>query len=172
MRPLDLVELEGPSDGLDDVVGGAADAASLELRVVLDADPGQHRHLFASKAADATSSAVGTQTGLRRGDAGAAGGQELSDLVGLGHVLHGRALPDRRGRGWQYPYGPHLPIREIRAHHGLMPATSLLDRPAVQIAVPAARGASDERRRRSITLAAAVLGFFIVTLDAVVVNVA
>src|SRR5436305_14332584 len=53
-----------------------------------------------------------------------------------------------------------------------MPATSLLDRRAPQGAMPAVRRASSPRRHRSITLAAAVLGFFIVTLDAVVVNVA
>src|SRR5437868_15325940 len=53
-----------------------------------------------------------------------------------------------------------------------MPATSLLDRPAPQVAMPAGRRASSPRRGRSITLAAAILGFFIVTLDAVVVNVA
>jgi hypothetical protein len=45
--PLDIVEMQRVGDGVEDVVGDAANGAAFELRVVLDADPGEHRHFLA-----------------------------------------------------------------------------------------------------------------------------
>ena len=60
----DVVELQGAGDGFEDVLGDAADVAAFELRVVLDADPGEHRHLLAAQPGDAAAAAVGAQAGL------------------------------------------------------------------------------------------------------------
>ena len=46
MGPFDLVELQGAGDGFEDVLGDTFDVAAFELGVVLDADPGEHRHFF------------------------------------------------------------------------------------------------------------------------------
>ena len=48
--PFDLVELQGTGDGVEDVLGDAADVAALEPDVVLGADPGEQRHLLAAQA--------------------------------------------------------------------------------------------------------------------------
>ena len=49
------------------------DVAAFELGVVLDADPGQHRHLLAAQPGHASPAAVGAQAGLLRRDPGPAG---------------------------------------------------------------------------------------------------
>ena len=43
-----LVELQGAGDAFEDVVGHAVCVAALEPRVVLDADPGEHRDFLAA----------------------------------------------------------------------------------------------------------------------------
>src|SRR4051794_11200042 len=85
---LDVVQLEGAGDGIEDVVGDATNGAALELGVVLDTDPGEHGHLFAAQPLHATAAPVGAQPGLGRRDSGAAGGEELADLVPGPHVAH------------------------------------------------------------------------------------
>ena len=94
MGSFDVVELQRASDGVEDVVGHAADGAAFELDVVLGADPGEHRHLLAAEACDAASSG-GAQPGLVGCDAGATGREEVADRVAVGHVSHGTSLPDR-----------------------------------------------------------------------------
>src|SRR5699024_5393146 len=62
--------------------------AAFELRVILDADPGQHGDLGASQTLDPP---VGTrgQTDLFRGDPVAPRGQEFADLRSIVHDSHG-----------------------------------------------------------------------------------
>src|SRR5699024_8410153 len=64
------------------------DPAAFELRVILDADPGQHGDLGASQTLDPP---VGTrgQTDLFRGDPVAPRGQEFADLRSIVHDSHG-----------------------------------------------------------------------------------
>ena len=97
MGPFDVVELQRPDDGLEDVLGHATDVAALELRVVLDADPRQHRHLLAAQPGDATPTTVGRQAGLLRGDPGPAARQELTDLVHDIGPSDDAATPSRYG---------------------------------------------------------------------------
>jgi hypothetical protein len=46
----DLIELQRSGDGFEYVFGNAADAAPLELGVVLDADASEQGHFFSSQA--------------------------------------------------------------------------------------------------------------------------
>ncbi len=55
---LGLVELQGAGDSLQDVFGHAGGVSALKSRVVLDADPCQHRCFFASQAGHTTLVAV------------------------------------------------------------------------------------------------------------------
>jgi hypothetical protein len=59
VRPLDLVELEGSRDRFEHIFGDASDVAAFELRVVLDADVGEERHLLASQPRDSSPPTVG-----------------------------------------------------------------------------------------------------------------
>ena len=59
MRPLDLVELEGPRDGFEHVLGDTSHVAAFQLRVVLDADARQQRHLLAPQPGDPSPAPVG-----------------------------------------------------------------------------------------------------------------
>ena len=70
-----LVELQGAGDAFEDVVGHAVGVAAFEPRVVLDADPGEHRHFLAAQALDPPVRAVDGKPGLFGGDLGAAGGR-------------------------------------------------------------------------------------------------
>jgi hypothetical protein len=58
VRVLGLVKLQRAGESLQHVFGHAGGVPALESRVVLDADPGQHRCLFASQAGDTTLVAV------------------------------------------------------------------------------------------------------------------
>ena len=49
---LGLPELEGVREPVEDPVGDAADVSALEAGVVLDADPGEDRHLLAAQPRD------------------------------------------------------------------------------------------------------------------------
>jgi len=83
MAALGVVELERPGQCLQHALGGAAHVSALQARVVRDAHAGQDRDLFAAQSGNATST-VGRQPGLLGRDPGAAGGQELTDvLLGL-----------------------------------------------------------------------------------------
>src|SRR2546430_1190444 len=89
VRPLDLVELQGRRYGFEHVFGDAQDLAAFQLRVVLDADAREERHLLAPQPGD-PSPAVDAQPGPLRGDPGPSRGQELADLVSAAHAVHGR----------------------------------------------------------------------------------
>ena len=47
--PLGVVELQGTGDGVEDVVGHAADVALLQADIPVGADPGEHGDLFAAQ---------------------------------------------------------------------------------------------------------------------------
>jgi hypothetical protein len=50
--PLDIVELKGSRDRFEHIFGDAPDVAAFELRVVLDADAREERHLLAPQPGD------------------------------------------------------------------------------------------------------------------------
>jgi hypothetical protein len=52
VRLFGLVELQGPSESVQDAVGGAGEIAAFELGVVLDADTGQVGDLTAAQPRD------------------------------------------------------------------------------------------------------------------------
>ena len=77
---LSLVELERPGERLEHALGDAADVTALQARVVRDADAGQDGDLFAAQSGYAPTP-VGRQPRLLGRDPGAAGGEELADLL-------------------------------------------------------------------------------------------
>jgi hypothetical protein len=85
VRALGLVQLQGAGERAEHTVGHAAGVAALEPGVVVDADPGQQRHLLAAQPGDAPVPAVGGQPRLIRGDPGPPRGQEVADLVPVVH---------------------------------------------------------------------------------------
>ena len=89
--PLGLVELQGPGQGVEHAGGRAGDLAALEPGVVLDAQPGECGDLAAPQSGH-PAGAGGRQADLVRGDAGAAGGEELA------HLLDGCPRPSSLGR--------------------------------------------------------------------------
>src|SRR3954452_8961441 len=80
VRSFDVVELQCPGQPLEDVVGDAADAATLDARVVLDRDTGEECDLLSPQAWYAAPAAVVRQSRLLRRDPRTAGGQELAEL--------------------------------------------------------------------------------------------
>ena len=67
MGALDLVELERACERVEDGVGDAGGVAALEPRVVVDAEPGMQRDLFATQARNAAlAAAVGAQAHMLR----------------------------------------------------------------------------------------------------------
>jgi hypothetical protein len=95
MGTFGVVELKGAGDGVEDGGGGAAEASSFELGVVLDADAGKRGNLAPAQPGHATGADVG-QPGLLRAELGPPGGEELADLGAVVHVpdptVTGRAL--------------------------------------------------------------------------------
>ena len=87
----------GRGRAVEHVFGHAAGVAALEARVVLDADPGQHRDFFASQARDAALVAVSRQASLLRGDLRSPRDQELADVVPCVHAVN--ATGTRRTEG-------------------------------------------------------------------------
>jgi hypothetical protein len=85
---LGLVELQRPRQRLQHEVGHAADLATLETAVVVGADTGQRRDLFAAQARHPPL-AVARQAGLLGGDLRPARGKELGDVV---RGVHGLVL--------------------------------------------------------------------------------
>src|SRR5450755_4052438 len=76
-----LVELQRSRDALEHVLGGADRAPALEARVVLDADPGEHRGFFPSQPRHPAIAAIRGEASLLRGDLGSPRGQELPDVA-------------------------------------------------------------------------------------------
>ena len=70
MGPLGLVELQRGGERLQNLLGGTAQIATLELGVVVDADAGEQGHLLAPQASDAPAAAVGRQARLCGRDPG------------------------------------------------------------------------------------------------------
>ena len=85
MGPLGFVEPQGVGDRVEHGIGNAVEVAPLEAGVVVAADAGEERDLFPAEPGDATVASPCRQTGLLRGDVGAAGGEELSDLAAVVH---------------------------------------------------------------------------------------
>ena len=91
VRALGLVELQAARERFEHAFGDAAQVAALHLGVVVDADAGEHRRLFAAQAGDAAGVAEDGQAGLLRGDPRSARGEELADLVPGLHATEGRS---------------------------------------------------------------------------------
>ena len=82
MRTLRVVELKRARERLENGLGNAGRVASLELRVVGDADTGEQRDLLPPQPGNpAGPGAVGAQPSLLRGDPSAPRGQELAHLA-------------------------------------------------------------------------------------------
>ena len=85
-----LVELQGAGDGVKHAVGDSGEVAAFQLGVVVGADSGEYGDFFAAQSGD-TAAAIGSQADLLRGDPGASGGQELSDLALAVHTARLRS---------------------------------------------------------------------------------
>jgi len=96
VRALGLVELERSGEGVEHAVGDAAGVSALEAGVVVGADPGEHRDLFAAQAGDAAVLTVDGKTDLVGRDLRPAGGEELADL---GSGVHTGSVP-RLNQAW------------------------------------------------------------------------
>ena len=92
VRPLGVVELQRARKRLEDALGDTRRAASLEPRVVIDADPGQQRDFLPAQSWDAPRAAVGAQTCLLRRDLRAPRDQVLADLAA---GVHGTSVTRR-----------------------------------------------------------------------------
>jgi hypothetical protein len=86
--PLGVIELQGAGDGVQDTSRDSGKGTSLQLRVVLDAHPGQGSDLAAAQSRNPTVG-PGRQVGLRRRDLGAPRDEELP---GFGAMVHARSL--------------------------------------------------------------------------------
>src|SRR6266540_4333182 len=80
VRTLGVVELERPSQCLQHALGDPAHVSALQAGVVRSADAGQDGDLLATESGNAAT-AVGGQPRLLGRDPGAAGGEELADLL-------------------------------------------------------------------------------------------
>jgi hypothetical protein len=85
-----VVETQRSGNRLEHVLGDTPDVATLELRVVVDADRGQHRHLLAPQPRHTAPAAVSLQARLVRCDPRPTRRQELADLV---HPVNRRSTP-------------------------------------------------------------------------------
>src|SRR5439155_968892 len=94
MRALGLIELKRPRERCQNCLGDPARVATLETRVVVDADPGEKRNLFPAESWNASVTSIGAQTRLVRRDLRSPGGQELTDLAPRVHGM--RVTPRRR----------------------------------------------------------------------------
>jgi hypothetical protein len=75
-----VVEAEDVGEGVEDLLGGLGRAALFQAYVVVDADSGQVRDLFAAQPLD-PAAAVGGDAGGRRVDPGTPGPQETRKIV-------------------------------------------------------------------------------------------
>ena len=97
MRALGLVELERAGERLQHGLGDAAGVATLEPRVVIDADAGEDCDLFATETRD-TPRSIDLQARLLGCDPRSPGGEELLDLALCVHdVEPSAALRTPRG---------------------------------------------------------------------------
>ena len=85
MGAFGVVELKRSSQCIQHALGDAVHVTALEPGVVLDAHAGQDGDLLAAQPGDAAR-AVRGQFDLVGGDPGAAGGEELADLLFRVHV--------------------------------------------------------------------------------------
>jgi hypothetical protein len=85
MEALQVVEVQGPRDGVEHLVRDVAGTALFELGVVGGAHPGQSRDLFAAQTRHTTLGRRRRQTDVVRVESASPGGQELTQVVG-GHV--------------------------------------------------------------------------------------
>ena len=82
MVALGAVELQGTGECLQHRVRDAGRVAALETGVVVDADPGEERHLFAAQTRDAAlTGAIGAEPCLLGSELCAAARQELAELA-------------------------------------------------------------------------------------------
>src|SRR5215208_3745295 len=102
MRPLGVVELQGPGQRFQNAFGDPAQVPALEPGVVGDAYSGEDRDLLPAQPGD-TSGAVGRQADIVRHQLRAPRGQALSDL-GLG--VHQISLAPRCVRWGTLPVLP------------------------------------------------------------------
>lgn len=82
---LNLAQLEGARDRVENTLRDTGDIAALHAHVVVHAHACQHRHFLAPKALDAPVTPVGGNPGLFRRDPGATRRQEV---LHLGPVVH------------------------------------------------------------------------------------
>jgi hypothetical protein len=87
----DVAELQGAGDGVEDVVGDAADVALLQADVPVGADAGEHGDFFAAQPGYAPPAGV-REPDLLGGELGAAGGEEVADLGAVVHGLHATSV--------------------------------------------------------------------------------
>ena len=144
MGALGVVELERAGQCLQHALGGAAHVSAFQARVVRDAHAGQDRDLLAAQSGNATS-AVGRQPGLLGRDPGAAGGQELTDLLLRLHEHQRRPGDARLGDPASTSLNRDSHLLQIRA---LLDAMTTETRPGSSPA-PAAAWASTSPRPRS-----------------------
>ena len=74
--PLGLAELQGPAECVEHALGHPGEIAPLQLRVVLDADPGQVGDLTAAQARHPAVTAIDRHPRLLGGDLGPAGAEK------------------------------------------------------------------------------------------------
>jgi len=103
MGALGFVELQGAGERFQNGLGGTTKVAAFELDLVLDGHPGKHGDLGPAQARDAALVAERRDACLFRRDAGAARGEEVTDLGAGVHAYHGTAAPAPAGRYWRYP---------------------------------------------------------------------
>ena len=125
---LDVVQAQGPGQGVEDGVGGTPDAAALQARVVVRAHPRQRGHLLTAQARDAPVLPEVGQPDVPGRQPGPPGGQEAGDDGALRVGGHGvrlspypaeiRELTRIRlaARGWPLPACPPGPRGHGRCH--------------------------------------------------------
>ena len=88
--PLGVIQLQRAGHGLQHRLRRPRQVAALQPAVVVDAEPGEQRHLFASQTRHPPPAAVGRQARLLGAEPGPAAGQELLDVFAVIHIHDGR----------------------------------------------------------------------------------
>ena len=89
VRVFGVVELQAAGECVEHALRDPAEVAPLHLGVVVHADTGEHRCLFAAQAGNASGVAKDRQASLLWGDLRAAGRQKLTDLASRVHETEG-----------------------------------------------------------------------------------
>src|SRR3954453_4341214 len=97
MCPFSVVELQRSGERLEHAFGDAAEVATFQPGVVVDADAGEQRDLLPAQPAHPAVAAVHGQASLLRGDPGAPGGEEIADLRPVVHGLDATSEPRSAG---------------------------------------------------------------------------